>query len=68
MDDLVKFYKDQYSADRIKVVIQTKTSDNMTELRKWAETSFSKIENKNLGLQDFSKIARDGSTKSPAVG
>ena len=58
LDDLAKFYKEQYSADRLKLVIQTKTNDNLKELRKWVETSFGTIPNKNLGKQDYSKIAQ----------
>ena len=67
LDDLAKFYKEQYSADRISLVIQTKTSDNLKELRKWVEESFGTIPNKNLGKQDFSQIAQNGNKESPAT-
>ena len=40
----------------------------MAEVKQWVEESFSTIPNKNLGKQDFSKMAMDGNTQSPAVG
>lgn len=49
-DDLKQFYESQYSADRLRVVIQVKTSDDMAELREWVTRSFSVIENKAYGL------------------
>ena len=67
-DDLKVFYDEFYSADRIKLVVQVKTEDNMKEVKKWVTESFNLIPNKNLGRQDFSKIANDGSTTSPSVG
>ena len=48
-DDLRSFYENNYSADRITVVIQVKTNDDMQEVRKWVTKSFGSIENKNLG-------------------
>ena len=33
LDDLRMFYEAQYSADRMKLVIQVKTKDNLKELR-----------------------------------
>ena len=40
-------------------MIQVKTKDNCQELRRWIEESFGKIENKNLGPQDFSRGAKE---------
>ena len=54
-DDLKCFYNCNYSADRLRIVIQVKTSDDLAELRTWVTESFGMIENKNLGVQDFSK-------------
>ena len=48
--DVLDFYKTQYSADRMKLVVQVKTKDNMSEVKKWVTESFSKIENQNLGM------------------
>ena len=53
--DVFNFYKTQYSADRMKLVVQVKTKDNMVAVRKWVTNSFSRIENRNLGKQDYSK-------------
>ena len=53
--DVFNFYKAQYSADRMKLVVQVKTKDNMAAVRKWVTKSFSRIENRNLGKQDYSK-------------
>ena len=49
-DDLKAFYESTYSADRLKVVIQVKTEDDMAELRQWVTESYSVIENKNYGF------------------
>ena len=62
--DLRKFYDDYYSADRIKLVIQCRTPDNMVQLRGWVEEYFSIIPNKNLGKQDFSKIGFGDNTSA----
>ena len=48
-DDLKNFYESQYSADRLKVVIQVKTDDDLAELRQWVTESFGIIEDKNYG-------------------
>ena len=48
-EDMRNFYDNQYSADRMKLVIQVKTKDNMAEVRKWITEYFSRIKNKNLG-------------------
>ena len=48
-DDLKTFYENQYSADRLKVVIQVKTDDDLAELRQWVTESFGIIEDKNYG-------------------
>ena len=53
-DDLKCFYNCNYSADRLSIVIQAKTSDDLAELRAWVTESFGILENKNLGRQDFS--------------
>ena len=49
-DDLRTFFETQYSADRMRLVIQVKTRDNMRELWNWVVNSFSIIENKSLGI------------------
>ena len=67
-NDLKAFHERHYSADRMRLVIQVKTADNLCELRQWVEASFSAIPNKNLGLQDFSKINNKGGTASQSVG
>ena len=65
LEELKKWFKEYYSADRMKLAIMVKSKDNLQNLRKWVETSFSIIENreKNIGqhMQDFSKI--DGCAK-----
>ena len=66
-EDVLKFYKTQYSADRMKLVVQVKSKDNMTEVRKWVTESFKRIENKKLGKQNFSKQSRSG-LKSQSCG
>ena len=33
----------------MKLVVQVKSKDNMTEVRKWVTESFKRIENKKLG-------------------
>ena len=48
-EDVRNFYDNQYSADRMKLVLQVKTKDNMAEVRKWVTEYFSRIKNKNLG-------------------
>ena len=60
MDDVKKFYDTYYSAERIRLVVQVKTQDNLEELTQWVTESFSIIENKGLGLQDFSQYASTG--------
>ena len=55
-EDLNSFFEEQYSADRMKLVIQVKTKDNLADLRSWVEQSFSIIENKNYGSQNYAKI------------
>jgi len=50
MDELRGFFDKYYSADRLALCIQVKTSDNCKTLRKWVEDSFSVIENKKLGI------------------
>ena len=68
-DDLKDFYESQYSADRLKVVIQVKTEDDMAELRTWVTESFGVIENKSFGFQDFSRIPKQGlAPESQVVG
>ena len=57
-EDLRLFYEREYSADRLKVVIQVKTEDDLAELRQWVTESFSIIENKGLGLQNFSLLQK----------
>ena len=57
-EDLRLFYEREYSADRLKVVIQVKTEDDLAELRTWVTESFSIIENKCLGLQNFSLLQK----------
>ena len=57
-EDLRGFYESTYSADRLKVVVQVKTHDDMSELRQWVIESFSIIENKSYGFQDFSKLPK----------
>ena len=47
--DLKHFFDNQYSADRMKLVIAVKSNDDLKELKAWVEESFSIIENKNLG-------------------
>ena len=42
-DDLRAFFEAEYSADRMKLVIQVKTKDNLKELRGWVKKSFSII-------------------------
>ena len=39
-DDLKQFFQKQYSPDRMKLVIQVKTNDDMVELKKWVIESF----------------------------
>ena len=50
------------------LVIQVKTKDNCATLRKWVEATFGKIQKPKRGLQDFSKIQKDGKTQGDAVG
>lgn len=57
-NDLKAFYDSTYSADRLKVVIQVKTEDDLAELTQWVTESFGVIKNKKLGAQDFSKISK----------
>ena len=57
-EDVSNFYKTHYSADRMKLVVQVKTKDRMAAVKKWVKESFSRIPNKNLGKQNFSKICR----------
>ena len=47
--DLKKFYEEQYSSDRMYLVIQTKTSDNFKSIRSSVEEYFSRIKNKKHG-------------------
>ena len=54
-DDLKAFYEGTYSADRLKITIQVKTEDDLAELRQWVTESFSIIEDKDFGFQNFSK-------------
>ena len=68
LSDLKEFYDATYSADRTKLVIQVKSSDNLQEVRSWVEESFSIIPNKKLGLQDFSKNVTDYTGKLPFDG
>ena len=44
----------------MKLVVQVKTKDKMSEVKRWVIDSFSKIANKDLGKQDFSKMSRSG--------
>ena len=41
LKDLRKFFDEQYSADRMKLVIQVKTEDGMRELKSKVEEIFS---------------------------
>ena len=52
-NQLRKFHAEKYSADRMKLVIQAKTKDNLKELKGWVEKYFGTITNKNFGPQDF---------------
>lgn len=63
-EDLQKFYNNQYSADRMKLVIQCKTTDKLEKLKGDVVECFSQIVNKNLGSQDFSKVDGCGSSNS----
>ena len=51
------FYDEHYSADRIKLVVQVKSEDNMKEVKQWVKESFSAIPNKNIGRQNFATVA-----------
>ena len=51
-----EFYDKQYSADRMAVVIQVQTEDNLEEVRKWVTDAFSLIPNKELGPQDYNSL------------
>ena len=48
-ESVYNHFKTQYSADRMKLVVQVKTKDHMAEVKRWVTESFSKVENKNLG-------------------
>ena len=48
-EDVYSFHKAHYSADRMKLVVQVKTKDQMSAVKKWVTESFSRIPNKNLG-------------------
>ena len=52
----------------MKLVVSVQSHDNLNELKGWIEESFSIIENKYLGLQDYSKIDAYGRKESQAVG
>lgn len=67
-DDLKNFYDTYYSAERIRLVVQVKTEDNLEELTKWIQESFSVIPNKSLGLQDFSQYTNSGKRESACTG
>ena len=56
LSDLRSFFDNQYSADRMKLVIQVKTNDDISEVKEWVKSSMRIIENKSLGLQDYSKM------------
>ena len=47
----------------MKLVIQTKTNDNLKELKGWVEKYFGTITNKNVGPQNFA----DKSLLSPKL-
>ena len=53
VDELQKevkdFFEKQYSADRMKLVVQVKMGDNVNDVKKWITEAFSTIPNKNLG-------------------
>ena len=49
--DVQKFFDNEYSADRMKLVVQVKTSDNLKDVREWVTESFNTIPNDNLGAQ-----------------
>lgn len=50
LKDLREFFNEQYSADRMKLVIQMKTEDKMKELKSKVIEIFSQIPNKRLGI------------------
>lgn len=54
LTDLRRFFLEQYSADRMKLVVQMKTEDNMAAVGKMVTEIYSKIPSKGLGKQDFS--------------
>ena len=48
--DVKKFYLEYYSADRMKLVIQVKTDDDLKELRQRISEIFAVVPNRNLGI------------------
>mmetsp|Transcript_36952 Transcript_36952/g.35661 ORF Transcript_36952/g.35661 Transcript_36952/m.35661 type:complete len:96 (+) Transcript_36952:28-315(+) len=51
--DLKKFFEQTYSSERMKVVVQMKSEDNLVSLRKQVQELFSLIPNKGLGSPNY---------------
>ena len=53
LKDLRAFFEEQYSADRMKLVVQMKTEDDMAEVKKNVIEIYSQMLNRGFGKQNF---------------